>query len=194
MDRREWAHISAKLWACYPQAHPTEDTIAAYFDALGHFGAQEVGEALSELVSESRYFPTVADILSALRRQKAERREQWPRFEEAEEAEPRQRKIGCAACRDRGVSGRLLPARKGTLRCFSCKREVEDRWDLATADAASGIYDSYAQFARQLWEMRERFANCSHSKLAAGQCAQCGLPSEMLPGDHWSRPAIGGAT
>jgi hypothetical protein len=108
------------------------------------------------------------------------------------------KRIGCEACRRDGNSGRLLPYRPGVMRCFSCRREVPDRWDLAPREgihAYEGHYASWALFARQLWEMRERQQGCRHPEVIVATRPWCGRCGVEVPRGHWGYlPALASVT
>lgn len=97
--------------------------------------------------------------------------------------EPRQtKKIGCAKCRYL-QRGRLLPARKGWLKCTECGHEVRDRWGL-TEGLTPGDFASMAEFARQLRDMKRRHQECFHRRVTVATrpyCSDCGL---VLSLDH----------
>lgn len=52
----------AKLAAAFPAANPTEATLAVYVEQLNHLHQPTVIQAIDDLISHARKFPTVAEI------------------------------------------------------------------------------------------------------------------------------------
>ena len=93
-----------------------------------------------------------------------------------DEEPDRPKRIGCGKCR--GVhDGRLLPTRRGWLKCSECRHEVRDRWG-RTDDETPGDFASWAQFARQLRATKRRVRECGHRHVVVAVrpwCSDCGL-------------------
>ena len=79
MTRQEWTQIAAKLNANYPGQQVEPPTAAEWFGPLQGFPASEVWDAVDRVRRESRFLPSLAELLAALdanwRERSAARRE-----------------------------------------------------------------------------------------------------------------------
>lgn len=91
-------------------------------------------------------------------------------------------KIGCSKCRHLH-RGRLLPVRKGWLKCNCCAHQTPDQWGL-TDKMSQGDFASMAEFARQLRATKKKQEGCSHPSVIVSLRPWCPVCSKPLDPDH----------
>lgn len=99
MDLDEWQQVSARLVGLFPQASLQPETFAAYFDELRSYDADVVETAIRLHSRESKWFPTIAELLERIIPEHQVRRE-WDHLDFSHAALP----SGSDAS-----DGRLLP-------------------------------------------------------------------------------------
>lgn len=68
MNKHETAQVLAYLSSAYPNAKVTKETAIVYHDLLQELNASEVMKSAKELVRESEWFPSPAQLLKSVAR------------------------------------------------------------------------------------------------------------------------------
>lgn len=75
MNRPSIEYAITRLVAAYPQTKVSPETVAIYTDRLSDLPTDQLVEAIDDVIAESKFFPTVADIRSAHKARYGERLE-----------------------------------------------------------------------------------------------------------------------
>ncbi len=66
MEKKQFLYLMSRLVAAFPNEPMNEDRFNLYFEFLGDGKPERLSSAIDEIISDSKWFPKIADIKEKL--------------------------------------------------------------------------------------------------------------------------------